>query len=108
MLEPDPMRYSRVPARATGPEWIEPDLAENESEGRKARSSEVIAFPHEEELSADLALDLRLHEILEDSLRARDGNGAVIALASGDRMVCRATSGEGTPRAGACLNTRSG
>ena len=32
----------------------------------------------------------------------------MIALASGDKMVCRATAGEKTPSAGAFLNTRSG
>src|SRR5882724_7833075 len=108
MLKPDPMRYSRVPTRATGAEWTEPDLAETELDDGQIQSSEVLAFRHEEELSADLALDLRLHEILECGLRATSGNGAVIALASGDKIVCRATSGERTPSIGACLNTRSG
>ena len=105
MLKPDPMRYSRaLPTRISGPEWIEPDFAENET----AESSDVLAFHHLEELSADLALDLRLHEILEHALLSTAATGAVIALASGDEMVCRATWGEKAPSVGAFVNTRSG
>ena len=38
----------------------------------------------------------------------RQRRGAVIALARGDKMVCRATMGDKAPSAGVCLNTRSG
>jgi TonB family protein len=69
---------------------------------------EVLAFHREEELPADFALDLRLHEILEDALGCIPATGALIALASGDKMVCRATSGERAPTTGSLLNTRSG
>jgi TonB family protein len=105
MLKPDPMRYSRaVPVRINGPDWIEPEPAENEM----AEASNVLAFRREGELPVDLALDLRLHELLEHSLRETAATGALIALASGDKMVCRATSGQKTPSVGACLNTQSG
>jgi TonB family protein len=69
---------------------------------------EVLAFHREDELPADFALDLRLHEILEDALGRIPATGAMIALASGDKMVCRATSGEGAPTTGSLWNTRSG
>ena len=73
-----------------------------------AALSDALAFHHEDELPADLALDLRLHELLEHSLRSSPATGAVIALASGDKMVCRATSGEKAPRTGVFVNTKSG
>jgi len=82
---------------------MEADPAENESE-----SNLTLAFDRQAELPADLALDPRLHEIVDQSLLATAATGAVIALASGEKMVCRATSGEKAPSAGVCLNTRSG
>jgi len=104
MLKPDPTRFPGVVhARVSGPEWIEPDSAENES-----GSNLTLAFDRPGELPADLALDLRLHEILDQSLLDTAATGAMIALASGEKMVCRATSGEKAPSAGVCLNTRSG
>jgi len=99
------MRDSRaVATHISGPEWTEPELAENGI----PESPDALAFHHEEELPADLALDLRLHEILEHAVRATAATGAVIALSSGDKMVCRATSGKKAPSTGAFLNTRSG
>jgi TonB family protein len=82
---------------------MESDPAENEAE-----SNLTLAFDRQAELPADLALDLQLHEILDQSLLATAATGAVIALASGEKMLCRATSGEKAPSAGVCLNTRSG
>ena len=70
--------------------------------------ADALAFHPKEELPADLALDLRLHELLEHSLQATAATGAVIALASGDKMVCRATLGEKAPKTGVFVNTRSG
>jgi len=104
MLKPDSTRYPGVVhTRVSGPEWIEADSSENESE-----SNLTLAFDRQAELPADLALDLRLHEILDQSLLATAATGAVIALASGEKMVCRATSGDKAPSAGVFLNTRSG
>jgi TonB family protein len=104
MLKPDPTRYPGVVhTRSSGPEWIDTDSAENIAE-----SGDTFAFQGQEELPADLALDLRLHEILDQALLTTAATGAVIALASGDKMVCRATAGDKAPSAGVCLNTRSG
>lgn len=105
MLKPDPMRFPQaVPTRFGGPEWIEPEPAEPEV----VEMPRPLGLHQVEELPADFALDLRLHEILDLAIRVTPATAAVIALASGDKMVCRATSGEKTPSAGACLNTRSG
>ena len=104
MLKPDPERSRAVVTRISGPDWTEPDPAET----NMAALSDALAFHHEDELPADLALDLRLHELLEHSLRSSPATGAVIALASGDKMVCRATSGEKAPKTGVFVNTRSG
>jgi TonB family protein len=105
MLKPDPTRYPRVyRTRISGPEWIEPDFVESKSE-----TNQPLEFPPPlEELPVDLALDLRLHEILEQALLTTAATGALIALASGDQMVCRATAGKKSPRTGVFLNTRSG
>ena len=67
-----------------------------------------MAFRGSEDLPSDLALDLRLHEILQQARLTTAASGAVIALARGDRMVCRATLGDKAPSVGVCLNTRSG
>ena len=102
------MRYPRVTPRMTGPEWIEPEPPEPDLSDQEHTGSMVLAFHREEELPPDIALDLRLHEILETTLRSTPATGAMIALASGDKMVCRATSGEKVPETGSFLNTRSG
>ena len=104
MLKPDPTRYpSIVQTRSIGPEWIEPDSAE-----LWAEAGDVVAFPGNADLPTDLALDLRLREILQQARLATAASGAVIALARGDKIVCRATLGDKAPSAGVSLNTRSG
>ncbi len=67
-----------------------------------------MAFPGKADLPTDLALDLRLREILQQARLATAASGAVIALARGDKIVCRATLGDKAPSAGVSLNTRSG
>jgi TonB family protein len=58
--------------------------------------------------STDLALDLLLNEIVEQALLATGATGAAIALARGNELVCRATTGANAPDLGVRLNTRSG
>jgi TonB family protein len=67
-----------------------------------------VAFPGRAELPADLALDMRLREILQQARLATAAGGAVIALSRRDRIVCRASLGEKAPTVGVSLNTRSG
>lgn len=104
MLKHDSTRYpSIVQNRVSGPEWIEPS-----SPNAEAESSDVLAFCGKEDLPTDLALDLRLREILQQAHLTITASGAVIALARGTKMVCRATVGDKAPELGVCLNTRSG
>jgi TonB family protein len=59
-------------------------------------------------LSADLALDLLLNEVVEQACVATTATGAAIALARDHEMVCRATTGVNAPGLGVRLNMRSG
>jgi TonB family protein len=104
MLKPDSTRYpALVQPPSIGPEWIEADSGETGPE-----SGDAVSFHSQAYLPTDLRLDLRLHEILQQARLATAASGAVIALARGDRIVCRATLGDKAPNAGVCLNTRSG
>ena len=59
-------------------------------------------------LSADLALDLVLNEIVEQARLASTASAAAIALVAGDDMVCRATTGASAPGLGVRLAMHSG
>lgn len=59
-------------------------------------------------LSADLALDLVLNEIVEHARLATGATAAAIALARGDDIVCRATTGANAPDLGVQLNVHAG
>ncbi|MGC2535365.1 MAG: GAF domain-containing protein, partial [Candidatus Sulfotelmatobacter sp.] len=58
-------------------------------------------------VSADLALDLVLKDIVEQARLATRASGAAIALMRGEEMVCRATTGTSAPELGVRLNERS-
>src|ERR1700675_1081342 len=60
------------------------------------------------ELSGELALDIVLNEIVEQACLATGATGAAIALARGDQMVCRASSGGTAPELGRRLDMSSG
>ena len=59
-------------------------------------------------LSTDLALDLVLNEIVEHARLATGATAAAIALARGDGIVCRATTGDNAPDLGVRLDVHSG
>ncbi len=59
-------------------------------------------------LSADLALDLVLNEIVEHARLATGATAAAIALARGDEIVCRATTGDNAPDLGVQLDVDAG
>src|SRR5579862_4375383 len=59
-------------------------------------------------LSADLALDLVLNEIVEHARLATGATAAAIALARGDEIVCRATTGANAPDLGVKLDVDAG
>ena len=59
-------------------------------------------------VSLDLALDLVLHEAVDQARRMTAADGAAIALMRDGEMVCRATTGENAPDLGVRVETRSG
>jgi TonB family protein len=61
-----------------------------------------------EALAADLALDLVLNEIVEHARLSTGATAAAIALARGDEIVCRATTGANAPDLGVRLDVHSG
>src|ERR1700683_3682057 len=60
------------------------------------------------EVSADLALEIVLNEIVEQACLATGATGAAIVLARDGEMVCRASSGANAPELGAPLGSQSG
>jgi TonB family protein len=60
------------------------------------------------ETSFDLAMDLVLHQVVEQARRETGATGAAIALARAGEMVCRATTGADAPDLGVRLETTSG
>lgn len=60
------------------------------------------------ELSADLALEVVLNEIVEQACLATGATGAAIVLQRDGEMVCRASSGANAPQLGSRLDSASG
>ena len=59
-------------------------------------------------ISADLALDLVLNDIVKQACLATGASGAAVALLRDGEMVCRASSGAAAPDLGVRLDTRAG
>jgi TonB family protein len=60
------------------------------------------------EVSADLALEIVLNEIVEQACLATGATGAAIVLVRDGEMVCRASSGANAPELGVPLGSESG
>ena len=60
------------------------------------------------ELSADLALEIVLNEIVEQACLATGATGAAIVLQRDGEMVCRASTGATAPELGSRLDVESG
>jgi len=60
------------------------------------------------ELSADLALEIVLNEIVEQACLATGATGAAVVLERDGEMICRASSGPTAPDLGSRLDTSSG
>jgi len=106
MSRPDPFGSSRpssAPISLGGNE--ESELAEGLSLGELATA---LSAHGGGALSADLALDLVLNEIVEHARLATGATAAAIALARGDEIVCRATTGANAPDLGVRLDVHSG
>ena len=104
---PDPVPPSGLPSntiRAQGDDAsFETDFAELAA--RFAAQSGGGLSP---ELSADLALEIVLNEIVEQACLTTGATGAAIVLRRDGEMVCRASSGATAPDLGARVDTSSG
>jgi TonB family protein len=82
-----------------------PELRPDDSSADPASTLEehlLAGFP------PDLALDLVLNELVVRAAEATRAASAALALARGDDMVCRASTGQLAPDLGVPLNTRDG
>lgn len=73
-----------------------------------AEVAKALAVHGGGEASFELALDLVLHQVVEEARVATGATGAAIALTRAGEMVCRATSGPDAPDLGVRLETNSG
>lgn len=99
----DPLRPSAAPISLGGTESGELERGLSLAELASALSAHGGGG-----LSADLALDLVLNEIVEEARLATGATAAAIALARGDEIVCRATTGANAPDLGVRLEVNSG
>jgi TonB family protein len=99
----DPPRPSAAPISLGGPE-----PGELEDSLSLAELTTALSAHGGGALSADLALDLVLNEIVEHARLATGATAAAIALARGDEIVCRATTGDNAPDLGVRLEAHSG
>jgi TonB family protein len=102
------------------PDPFEPDEPNRAQEPRSARSVESAVSPSLAKclsalaasgggsVSAEVALDLVLNEVVERACLATNATAGAIALAHGDEMVCRATTGENAPDLGVRFDTDQG
>lgn len=60
------------------------------------------------ELSADLALEIVLNQIVEQACLATGATGAAVVVKRDGEMICRASSGETAPALGAHMDIESG
>jgi len=102
-----------MPDRAT-PE-PEPSALQNTSPSPESDLGELAALfaahsggSFSAEVSADLALEIVLNEIVEQACLATGATGAAIILERDGEMVCRASSGVNAPQFGARLESESG
>ncbi|HXM21512.1 MAG TPA: TonB family protein [Terriglobales bacterium] len=99
----DPPRSSAAPTSLGGRE-----SSELEDGLSLAELATALSAHGGEGLSADLALDLVLNEIVEHARLATGATAAAIALARDDEIVCRATTGANAPDLGVRLEANSG
>ena len=104
---------SRLNASASGGPSDPPiPLADNDADDLESLSLADLATALSSygggDLSADLALDLVLNEIVEQAKLATNATAAAIALARDGEMFCRATTGANAPDLGVRLDSHSG
>lgn len=107
MSGPDP---SKIPSTAAGLLREQPDESKFEADlaelaSRFAAQGGGGLSP---ELSAELALEIVLNEIVEQACLATGATGAAIVLERNGEMLCRASSGPTAPELGSRIDTTSG
>jgi TonB family protein len=107
MSGPDP---SNPLPTTTGALRVQPDDASFETDfaDLAARFAATSGGGLSPELSAELALEIVLNEIVEQACLGTGATGAAIVLPRDGKMVCRASSGLTAPQLGAELDTASG
>ena len=68
----------------------------------------VLLSAKDEGTPAELTRDLQLNDIVAQACLATGATGAAIALARGDELICRASTGKTAPDLGVRLNTEYG
>jgi TonB family protein len=94
------LKDGAVSGTATPDEWDLGKLAAKFAEHGGGRVSP--------EISAELALQIVLNEIVEQACLATGASGAAIVLERGGEWVCRASTGRSAPQLGARLDTALG
>jgi TonB family protein len=107
MSEPFPWK-PLPPAAGAVREQPEETRFENDFADLAARFSAHGGGGLSPELSADLALEIVLNEIVEQACLATGATGAAIVLERDGEMVCRASSGATAPELGSRLETSAG
>lgn len=102
------------------PDFSEPCEPNRAEQSKKTRSDEpaagvalakclsALAACGDGSVSAEVALDLVLNDILKRACMATNATAGAIALADKGEMVCRATTGENAPDLGIQLDTTHG
>ncbi len=86
-----------------------PDPFLNESfGGTLSHYVQVLSASGAEGISADLAVDLVLNDVLQRACSATGASAAAIALTRDGEMICRAATGEMAPDLGVALETTHG
>jgi len=107
MSGPDPLMPDPS-ATAILRETSEDLSLENDFADLAARFSAVSGGGLSPELSADLALEIVLNEVVEQACRITGATGAAILLDREGEMVCRASSGTTSPELGSRIDAESG
>jgi TonB family protein len=89
--------------RGTEPPSFESDLAKLIAKFSSAEGGNLSAA-----LSADLALEVVLNEMVEQARHLTGASGAAVILERDGEWVCRASSGVGAPELGARLGSKRG
>jgi TonB family protein len=106
--DPSPPAFSGARGVFVPPDDPVQPLPETDLADLTARFAASSGAGLSRELSTELALEIVLHEIVEQACLATGATGAAIVLQRDGEMVCRASSGPTAPGLGARLDGGSG